>query len=250
MSLPGQVGDLIARNALFVVNHSGGKDSQAMAAYLRGLVPASQLLVVHAHLEEVEWEGSQEHIRATIGDLPFIVAEPASTFFEMVERRQKFPSPQQRQCTSDLKRGPCEREIRRYLAQHPEHGGLVVNCMGMRAAESPGRSKLQAFKHNPRNSKAGREWYDWLPIHDWTADQVFAAIADAGQEPFWTYAAGMTRKSCCFCIMASADDLACAAKLRPALYAKYVATEQRLGFTLQMSGKTLPEITGVQVENS
>lgn len=245
LEVPSHIADLIARGALFVHNHSGGKDSQASFLHLQAIAPATQLIVVHAHLADVEWEGSEDHIRATIGDTPLIVAEPASTFFQIVDRRGMFPSPSNRQCTSDLKRGPIEREIRRFLATHPEFGGLVVNCMGMRAQESPGRSKLVPFKRHDRNSVAGREWYDWLPIHDWSEGEVFAAIAEAGQEPFWTYAAGMRRKSCAFCIMACDSDLTLAAQLRPELYARYVAKERELGFTLSMSRRTLPQITGV-----
>lgn len=245
MAIPSYIYDLIARGALFVSNDSGGKDSQAMLAELRALVPADQLIVMHAHLPEVEWEGSEEHIRRNAGDTPVIIAHAASTFFEMVERRGMFPSPKNRQCTSDLKRGPIEREIRRYLQAHPEFGGLVVNCMGLRAQESSGRSKLQPFKLNERNSKAGREWYDWLPIHDWSTDQVFARIAAAGQRPFWTYAKGMKRKSCCFCIFGTDEDHTTAAGLVPALYSRMCATERRHGFTLSMSQRTLPEITGI-----
>jgi len=236
---------LIERGALFVHNHSGGKDSQASFLRLKSIIPANQLIVVHAHLEEVEWDGSEDHIRATIGECPLIIARPASTFFQIVDRRGMFPSPSNRQCTSDLKRGPIEREIRRYLAANPRFGGLVVNCMGMRSEESPGRSKLTTFKLNTRNSKAGREWYDWLPIHDMAEAEVFETIRAAGQEPFWTYAAGMRRKSCAFCIMACDADLTLAAKLRPNLYAKYAGKERELGFTLSMSRRTLPEITGI-----
>lgn len=239
------IGQLVQRGALFVCNHSGGKDSQAMFLKLRQLVPARQLIVVHAHLAEVEWDGSEEHIRATVGNAPLIIAHPTKTFFQMVEHRGRFPSPSTRQCTSDLKRGPIEREIRRYLREHPEFGGLVVNCMGLRAEESPGRAKKAVFKLNSRNSQAGREWYDWLPIHSWTEEAVFKMIADAGQEPFWTYQMGMKRKSCCFCIMACQSDLTIAAQLRPDLYKRYCEMERRLGFTLSMSQKPLPEITGI-----
>lgn len=235
------------RGALFVISHSGGKDSQAMAAVVRELVPDAQILVVHAALGDVEWEGVLEHIQATTTALPLVLAHAASTFWDMVDRRQMFPSPKNRQCTSDLKRGPIEREVRRYLAAHPEFAGLVVMCMGMRAQESTSRAKLETLKLSTSNSKAGREWYDWLPIHDLTERDVFAIIAQAGQEPHWAYAAGMTRLSCCFCIMASQGDLTTAAKLNPELYARYVAKERELGFTLSMSGKYLPEITGVEV---
>lgn len=245
MSDLAQILDLVRQGALFVVDHSGGKDSQAMLAKVRAIVPAEQIMVIHAALGEVEWDGTLEHVRATSAGLPVIVAEPTTGFFDMVERRGMFPSPSNRQCTSDLKRTPIEREIRRYLKANPRFRGLVVNCMGMRAQESSSRAQLVTFKQSARNSKAGRTWFEWLPIHDWTVDQVFAAIAAAGQRPHWAYAAGMTRLSCCFCIMASSEDLTTAARLKPDLYRRYCETERRLGFTLNMSRRTLPEITGI-----
>lgn len=243
--IPVKVRDLITSGALFVANHSGGKDSQAMLIELRRIVPADQLLVIHAELPEVEWDGTQDHIRDTIGGLPLIVTRAVRTFWEMVEARGKFPSPQQRQCTSDLKRGPIQREIRRFLKANPRFRGQIVNCMGMRAGESAKRAKLTPFKRSDANSKAGREWFDWLPIHDWTEAEVFAAIAAERQEPHWVYAAGMTRKSCQFCIMASEADLRTAAKLAPTSYRRYAEAERRLNFTLTMGGRTLPEITGI-----
>jgi len=48
---------LVDRGALFAVNHSGGKDSQAMYLVLRKIVPSSQLVIIHADLAEVEWAG-------------------------------------------------------------------------------------------------------------------------------------------------------------------------------------------------
>jgi 3'-phosphoadenosine 5'-phosphosulfate sulfotransferase (PAPS reductase)/FAD synthetase len=136
--------------------------------------------------------------------------------------------------------------LRRYVKANPRFQGRIVNCMGMRAAESADRAKLTPFKRNDANSKAGREWFDWLPIHDWSTARVFAEIAAAGQKPHPIYAAGMTRFSCCFCIMASTADLTTAAPLAPKLYARYVETERRLGFTLSPSRRTLPEITGIE----
>lgn len=241
-----EINALIHRGALFVINHSAGKDSQAMAIVLRQRIPARQLLVIHADLGEVEWPGNVDHIRATTGDLPLIVCRNENrTLLEMVEQRRMWPSSQQRQCTSDLKRGPIEREIRRYLKAHPEFGGLVVNCMGLRAAESSSRAKKTPFKANPENSKGGREWYDWLPIFDLSTADVFAMIREAGQEPHWAYAAGMTRLSCSFCIMASQADLRTAARLRPDLYRRYCALEARIGHTFSMSEKPLPVVTGI-----
>lgn len=246
-----KIATLIERGALFVISHSAGKDSQAMTAYIRQIVPAEQIVVVHAHLAEVEWDGVIEHIESNIGDLELHIAEATKTFFQMVEHRGMWPSPAMRQCTSDLKRGPIERVVRRILKDRGQH--LIVNCMGLRAQESASRAKRPVLTFSERNSKAGREWYDWLPIHDWTVERVFSTIEAVGQEPHWAYKAGMTRLSCMFCIMASPSDLKTAAKLNPETYKRYVETEKRLDHTFAMpkAGKRvfLEDLTGIKVSN-
>lgn len=42
------VRELVERGALFVVNHSGGKDSQAMTIALQSVIPTDQLVLIHA----------------------------------------------------------------------------------------------------------------------------------------------------------------------------------------------------------
>lgn len=244
------ISDLIKRNALFVVNHSGGKDSQAMLVEIRKIVPVEQILVVHADLPGVEWEGTFAKVVETSKGLKVVRVTAVKTFEDMVLHRGFWPSPSYRQCTSDLKRGPIERAIRQHL-KAVGHSGLVVNCMGLRADESCNRAKATPFKLNEGNSKAGREWYDWLPIHGMTEAEVFSTIAEAGQEVHWAYKAGMSRLSCVFCIMASGKDLKTAANLNPEMYAKFVAMEQAIDQTFVMPAKGkarkfLPEVTGVE----
>jgi 3'-phosphoadenosine 5'-phosphosulfate sulfotransferase (PAPS reductase)/FAD synthetase len=248
------IAELIRDGALFVANSSGGKDSQAMVIELLKIIPKKQLIVVHASLGEVEWEGALEHAQkqATDAGLHFIVAHAVKTFLEMVEHRYAvrpgpnsscWPSASNRQCTSDLKRGPIEREVRRFAK---EHGFTkIVSCMGMRAQESPARSKRTAFVRNTRGSIAGRDWFEWMPIHQFTVDQVFATIKEAGQEPHWAYAAGNARLSCVFCILGSARDIANGAKHRPDLFAKYAEIEQRTGYTMHQSRKSLAELVKI-----
>jgi 3'-phosphoadenosine 5'-phosphosulfate sulfotransferase (PAPS reductase)/FAD synthetase len=156
-----------------------------------------------------------------------------------------WPSPKYRQCTSDLKRGPIEKAIRTHLRNNPQYGGLVVNCMGLRAEESPRRSKAIPLKINERNSKAGREWWDWLPIHDWTVNQVWNGISQAGQNPHWVYAEGLSRFSCIFCIFSTETDQQISARLRPELYRRYVLKEKELKHTMNMQGRGMEEITGI-----
>lgn len=248
---------LSADGALFVANHSGGKDSQAMLIKLMEIIPPSQILVVHATLGEVEWPGAMEKAKkqADAAGVPFIVAEAVKTLLGMVEHRftvrpdaPSWPSASNRQCTSDLKRGPIEREIRRYSK---EHGfTTIVNCMGLRAQESSSRAKLTTYKKNERNSVAGRTWYDWLPIHEMLTIEVFALIAAVGQEPHWAYAAGNERLSCVFCIMANSRDLANGAKHNPSLLGKYVEIENRTGYTMHMSRKPLMQLISEAANNN
>ena len=251
--LPPECRAAIRGGALVAISHSGGKDSQAMTILVSRLVPPGQLLVVHAPLGDIEWPGTMEHIEATIPPgVPLILAPVASgkTLLEAIEERGRFPDAARRYCTSSTKRGPIERELRRYLKARPRFGGRIVNAMGMRADESPARAKRASWRRNDRNSRAGREWFDWLPIHDLSTADVFRVIGEAGQSPHWAYAAGMSRLSCSFCILASRSDLRRAAELRPSLYRKYAHLEQRIGHTLSPTRAPLPEVTGVPVPPS
>ena len=217
--VPPECREMIRRNALFALSHSGGKDSQAMTILLARIVP-----------------------------LIFAPVASGKTLLDRIEERGRFPSASVRWCTSDFKRSPIERELRRHLKAHPRFNGRVVNCMGHRADESPTRAGRDAWTRNARNSRAGREWVDWLPVHALSAADVFRVIRDAGQSPHWAYAAGMRRLSCSFCILASRQDLRIAARLRPALYRRYAVLEQRIGHTLSPSRIPLPELTGVPAE--
>ncbi len=226
---------LISDGALFVINHSGGKDSQVMYLELNKIIPDNQILIIHADLPEADWPNTCEHIQSTIHGHELKIVRAGKTFFDMVKHRQMWPSPKHRQCTSDLKRAPIEKAIRHYMKAHGF--SKIVNCMGIRAEESASRAKAKVFKFNERNSKAGREWYDWLPIHEWLVDQIFYRIKQANQEPHWAYAKGMTRLSCCFCIMASKQDLKTASKLQPDLFKKYATMEKEINHTFVMPSK-------------
>ena len=223
--------EMIEAGALVVVNHSGGKDSQAMTAELRKVVPEKQLLVIHADLPEVDWPGCWEHLRATTPGLTSVQVRAKKTFFQMVERRQMWPSSCNRQCTSDLKRDPIEKAVRQWIKEKGL-SGLVINACGIRAEESPKRSKATPWKWNKRNSKAGRRWYDWLPVFRFSTEDVWESIRAAGQEPHYAYGLGNTRLSCVFCIMANKNDLNVGRKHFPQLFRRYVETEKRINHSM------------------
>ena len=234
-----EVNELVQRGAIFYVSHSGGKDSQAMYLSVSKIVPKEQIVVVHADLGEVEWTGTQTHIKETIDhhlNVVWAIKKDGTRNYllDMVlDRHEKrpdspaWPSSSQRYCTSGLKRGPLEKFIRHDLKKRGKT--LAVNCMGLRAQESPSRAKKDTLTLNERLSLAGREIYDWLPIHTLTTDEVFQLIADNDQAPHWAYQQGNERLSCVFCIFGSANDLKNGAKHRPELAEKYITLEQLLG---------------------
>lgn len=246
----------IRQNALFVINHSGGKDSQAMMIKLLEFVPREQILVVHASLGFMEWPGALElaQSQAAEAGVGFIVAKASKTFLDMVLKRfserpevPSFPSPKYRQCTSDLKRGPITREIRRYAKANGFN--RIVNCVGLRAEESSNRAKQIIFKPAAENGRAGRTWHDYLPIHSLTTNEVFQTIKNAGQSPHWAYQDN-ERLSCITCIMGSSKDLIHGANKNPKVYALMCLVEEITGYAMHASLRTLPDLTGIHPDYS
>ncbi|MNO20177.1 hypothetical protein D3C76_99240 [compost metagenome] len=249
MDIPENVEALVASGALFVANHSGGKDSQAQLIKLLEVIPPAQIVVVHASLGELEWPGALELARdqAAAAGLAFIVAKAGKTLFDMVERRfqvrpevPSWPSASHRQCTSDLKRGPIQREVRRYAKANGFK--VIVNCLGLRAQESPGRAKRQSYSRMAISNSVNT-WYEWLPVHDMSTSEVFETIRAAGQEPHYAYALGNDRLSCVFCLFGSKGDLRNGRRHRPELLQQYDAMEKHTGYTMHMSRIPLLELT-------
>ena len=115
-------------NLALVVNHSGGKDSTRMLGLVRQKFPDVPTYAVMAdtgfeHKAPVSAEDWARSRCAEFGLDLTVVRNPKRTYLEMVEQRGMFPSPQFRQCTSDLKRGPIEKFIR--ALPH----SVVVNCI-------------------------------------------------------------------------------------------------------------------------
>lgn len=237
-----KIKELRDRGAVFFINHSGGKDSQTQTLEISRLVPVDQMVIVHADLAEQDWNGAYDHLVATAPQGAKIVkCRSRRTFFEMVRERGMWPSPKYRQCTSDLKRTPIEKVIRHELKARGTK--LAVNCMGIRAEESYTRAKAKPFKKNNRLSKAGREVYDLLPIHDFTTQEVFERIHAGGQKPHWIYNY-LGRLSCIVCIFGSPEDIKKSAEIRPDVFYECVKIEREIGHTVKI-GKNLIEYAGL-----
>lgn len=222
-----------------VINFSGGKDSCAMLAYLCENYPDVKKHVVFADTgwEHKDAEAWCREIVSRFG-LPLNVCRnPNKTFLTMVLNRGKFPAPEQRQCTSDLKRGPIQTWIRRNVADT-----VIVNCMGMRAQESTGRAKLRRLKRNAAMTNGKRVVWDWLPIHNWTEVQVLQYLADRDipLHPVYSY---LRRFSCRVCIYMTDHDLRQVNKHDPEAISIVSRLEEEIQFTMR-PGKSVEQIVG------
>ena len=244
-----------------VINTSAGKDSQAMTdvvvemARTQG-VPLSKLVMVHCDLGRVEWKGTKElaEQHAKHYGLRFEVVSRENDLLHQIEQRGMFPSSKARYCTSDHKRSQVYKLFTKLVAERNdwrkshwreslcgvEFGPIgkrpihILNCMGIRAQESPARAKRLPFYRDGMASNGKRHVDQWLPIHDWKLPQVWERIKASGVPHHYAYDLGMPRLSCCFCIFAPKPALLLAGKHNPELLAEYVRVENKIGHTLRV----------------
>ena len=136
---------------VILLNSSGGKDSQTMirtvvkAADAEG-VSRKRIVVAHADLGRVEWNGTKELAReqSEAYGIEFrAIARPQGDLLEHIELRGMFPSPAARYCTSDHKRGQIAKIVTALDRERRDGDGFrLLNVMGLRAEESPARVAL------------------------------------------------------------------------------------------------------------
>lgn len=237
-------------NFAFVVNHSGGKDSQRMLGYIREQFPTVKTYVVMAdtgfeHTYGIAAEEFARQSAARFGLELAVVRNTNKTYLEMVERRGMFPSASTRQCTSDLKRDPINRFIRNLSEK------VIVNCTGIRAAESASRAKQSPFTANARISTAGRLVWNWMPIFGESLADVLAwhhanamplhPVYVAEYHVDGTAGGYLRRLSCRVCIFSTPADLRAIYQHDRQAFDTIAALEQRIGFTMK-AGKSLFQI--------
>ena len=279
--IPAAVRDAIARGATLSISVSGGKDSQAMLSVLAG-IEARRKQIVHADLGRAEWPQTPDFVdklsadsgiglnvvRRVRGDLVSRIEQrldSVSSIDGSTPAKPFWPSAMQRYCTSDMKRGPIQKQ-QRSLGK----GELIVSCVGMRAEESKARAKkcpLEIEKaitskalHGLDPAAAVRRWdgtgrlvLRWLVIHDWSQADVWHEIGHSladldrrramyraaepgsldGFKAHPAYVFGNERLSCALCVLASVGDLCNGRQHHPELYRRYVELEERSGFTFR-----------------
>lgn len=244
------VPDLASYDAI-LINSSGGKDSQATLDHVYHLARArglqGRITVAHADLRDMDWPETVSICReqAEHYSLRFeLVRRLGETLLERVEERGMWPDAARRWCTSDFKRGPILKLVTALVGEVNARGlvpwskplkraGIgpvrVLNCMGIRAAESPSRARKPPFARNERASSGRRTVDTWYPIFSWSETEVWDRVRASGAPVHPAYALGMARASCSLCILSSKKNLVRAAQLRPALARDYARVEAAIG---------------------
>ncbi|HEY6329740.1 MAG TPA: phosphoadenosine phosphosulfate reductase family protein [Blastocatellia bacterium] len=221
--------DLLATDPVIAIGVSGGKDSCAVALRLNKWLDrfghVGPRLLIHSDLGKVEWRDSLptcERLAHRCQLELAVVRRPAGGMMERWETRwaanvQRYANlecvklilpwstPALRFCTSELKTDVIDR----YLARRFQ-GACILSVSGIRAEESPARSKAAILKPQAKLTRTslGTQGYDWNPLLLWTAKDVFEFLEAerfTPHEAYWRY--GSSRVSCAFCIMASPADL-------------------------------------------
>lgn len=229
---------------LIVINTSGGKDSQTMMRQVVLMAEAQEfpkhnIIAAHADLGRMEWSGTRQlaQKQAEVYDISFhAISRPQGDILEQVEARGMWPSSTTRFCTSDHKRDQISKIITKLHRERGIKGRTfrVLNCMGLRAQESPARAKKPEMELNKRLTTNSREVWTWLPILHWTEEEVWQDIEASGVEHHKAYDLGMPRLSCIFCIFAPRPALILAGKHNPELLADYVDVEQKINHTFRV----------------
>lgn len=234
---------------MVIINTSGGKDSLAATWEVCRMAeeqgyPKSQIFLSHQILEE-EWPGTLDliHQHTMLFGVEYVTSARKTrtgeheTLLQYVERRGKWPARGQRYCTSDFKRGPGARVVtsldQHWLYGQGTHHKNVLYVFGFRRDESPVRSKFQPWSINTRLTTKKRIVVQYLPVFDWTTEQVWDVIHSNNLPYHYAYDMGMPRLSCCFCIFSPFDALVVAGKANPELLDKYVEVEKKIGHTFR-----------------
>lgn len=252
------IDQLIRAGAPVAIGVSGGKDSDAAAiatvAHLDALGHAGPRVLIHSDLGRVEWRESLPQCQrlADFLGLELVVVRRKSgdmmdrwltrwannveryTNLQCVKVILPWSTASMRFCTSELKTAVICRELVRRFPN-----SIILSVAGIRREESPNRAKAKPQKQQNKLTSATQHTtgYDWLPILDWTRDEVIALHEERGFPLHTTYTTN-SRVSCMFCILASRADLVATTTWEEShdLYREMVDLEIVSTFAFQDSG--------------
>jgi len=193
-----------------VASISGGKDSAAMALFLREL--GIEFTAVQM---DTGWEHAltMEYIRGPLTNAigPITEIRGELQMVELIRKKGMFPSRKFKFCTQELKIKPMQK----YIRALQDSVGEVVNAVGIRRGESESRAASLEW-----------EWSDgfdcdvWRPLVEWSEQDVIDIHARHGLLPNPLYLMGARRVGCWPCISSRKSEIRMVADTDPARIAQ------------------------------
>jgi len=247
----------LADHSAIVISISGGKDSQTIMGVVMRMVREQSyggtVIAIHADTG-AEWPQSLPHCRMLCEHygIELRVAIPFRALPAHIERRCKmmavqtprgkpgWPSPAQRYCTSDCKRGPIQKVVRQQWPAKTS-GESILCVTGERRQESPHRAKLAELEPDTCLTAGGRVATKWRPILNYRLEDVWSHISSTGLPRHVAYDRGNERLSCAICMLAKDKDIRNGAAECPQLAEHFLRIERDYGFTFR-DRKSLADI--------
>lgn len=156
-------------------------------------------------------------------DAALSVMHPSgNSFLDAALLHGKFPMMRDRFCTDELKiQIAFDGAIKPLL----DDGEIIVQWSGVRADESDKRAGYARFAQDERDPHF---LYNFLPIHKWTAADVFALHKYFGIKPNPLYLQGAARVGCMNCVLSTKEEIAQTAARWPEHIEKHHAWEKKV----------------------
>lgn len=170
---------------------SGGKDSTALLlwACYESSIPLEQIRATFCDT------GNESPITLAyvkmLSDFVFPIEtiHPPLKFYELAQKKGRFPSTRQRFCTPDLKMKPTQEWLNQFDCE-------VILHSGVRSRESRERAKMKESSFDLYYAREIRR-----PLLAWTLSDVWAIHDKYSVPPNPLYAMGMKRVGCFPCVM-------------------------------------------------
>lgn len=264
MKIPKHIQTALEQGASLAISISGGKDGQAMAKQIMGYWNqndfAGDVFAIHADLGRIEWKQSLPQCQKLCDELGIELIVVKREKGDMIARWKErmnllkgtgkpfWSSSAQRYCTSDMKRGPIDKYLRKYK--------FIISAEGIRADESDARALkpiIHVRKHitfkRLKDKPVGvamrykrddeRLAITWNPILKYKKEKVWETFGhtqedlDTRRELYtqgkhkealdgWlfhpAYVFGNDRVSCAMCVLARNSDIKNGIKHNPETY--------------------------------
>ena len=207
-----------------IVNFSGGKDSTVAILEALKVYPKDEIMLCYQDTG-AEYLETDSHTKliASILDLPLVTIKPNRDFWQEVQFRGYFPTPDCRSCTEMLKIHTFQKWFNSVKYGYDE----IIVVFGKRAEESLARRKLTEWHTDKYLTTKAIEPKIWNPCLEMTEKEVYARIEAEGLplHPCYEFS---RRCSCWCCIFQHPNVVRTYAEMHPDLYEKACLVEDEI----------------------